>query len=48
MADKKKKTFLKPKLIKFDKPLDEVTLTGCGTPCNTGCGSKNFGWWWSK
>ncbi len=43
MADKKKKTFLKPKLIKFDKPLDEVTLCGSGTGnCNSVCGS--FDW----
>ncbi len=26
MADKKKKVFVKPELIKFDKPLDEVTM----------------------
>jgi hypothetical protein len=26
MTDQKKKEFSKPELIKFDKPLDEVTL----------------------
>ena len=31
MSDKEKKVFVKPELIKFDKPLDEVTLSGCGT-----------------
>ncbi len=31
MTDKKKKNFVKPKLIKFDKPLDKVTLCGCGS-----------------
>ena len=33
MAEEKKKVFVKPELIKFDKPLDEVTLCHCGTPC---------------
>jgi hypothetical protein len=32
MTDKKKKVFIKPELIKFDKPLDEVTLCGSGSP----------------
>jgi hypothetical protein len=32
MTDKKKKVFVKPELIKFDKPLDEVTLQQTGTP----------------
>jgi hypothetical protein len=41
MDDKKKKVFEKPELIKFDKPLDEVTLWQCGTGCNTVCGG---GW----
>ena len=40
MDDKKKKVFVKPELIKFDKPLDEVTMGACGTPgdlcCNNG------------
>jgi hypothetical protein len=31
MTDKKE--FVKPELIKFDKPLDEVTLWQCGTGC---------------
>lgn len=31
MDDKKKKVFVKPDLIKFDKPLDEVTMGGCGS-----------------
>jgi hypothetical protein len=31
MSDKKKKVFLKPELIKFDKPLNEVTMNNCGT-----------------
>jgi hypothetical protein len=31
MDDKKKKVFVKPELIKFDKPLNEVTMTNCGT-----------------
>ena len=26
-----KKVFVKPELIKFDKPLNEVTLSQCGT-----------------
>jgi len=39
MDDKKKKEFVKPELIKFDKPLDEVTLCGCGSgPCGP-CGN---------
>jgi hypothetical protein len=33
MVDKKKKTYLKHKLIKFKKPLDEVTLCQCDSPC---------------
>jgi len=37
MSDKKKKVFIKPELIKFDKPLDEVTLCQCGSPCDFGC-----------
>jgi len=36
MSDKKKKRFLKPELVKFDKPLDEVTLCQSGTGgCDT-------------
>jgi hypothetical protein len=38
MDDKKKRVFVKPELIKFDKPLNEVTLCQCGTivdPCCT-------------
>ncbi len=31
MSDKKKKVFVKPELIKFDKPLDEVTLCQNGS-----------------
>lgn len=31
MNDKKK--FVKPELVKFDKPLDEVTMNACGTGC---------------
>ena len=31
MSDKEKKVFVKPELIKFDKPLDEVTLCQTGT-----------------
>jgi len=38
MTDKKKKVFEKPELIKFDKPLDEVTLGSCGSPCQP-CGT---------
>ena len=34
MSDKKKKVFVKPELVKFDKPLDEVTLCQTGTPCD--------------
>ena len=33
-----KKKFVKPELIKFDKPLDEVTLCGCGSPPCGPCG----------
>ena len=33
MDDKKKKVFVKPELIKFDQPLDKVTLSGTGSPC---------------
>jgi hypothetical protein len=46
MSEEKKKTFLKPKLIKFDKPLDEVTLWQCGSPCNRGCDSMDFSGFW--
>ena len=47
MTDKKKKEFVKPELIKFDKPLDEVTLCGSGTgPCNTGCDEGRPFWGW--
>jgi hypothetical protein len=36
MSDKKKRVFVKPELIKFDKPLNEVTLCGSGTGnCNS-------------
>ena len=45
MSDKKERVFVKPELIKFDKPLDEVTLCQCGSPCNTGCGSFSWGSW---
>ncbi len=31
MADEKKKVFVKPELIKFDKPLDEVILSQSGS-----------------
>ena len=31
MSDKKKKVFVKPELIKFDKPLNEVTMGHVGT-----------------
>ena len=31
MDDKKKKVFVEPELIKFDKPLSEVTMDGSGT-----------------
>ena len=34
MDDKKKKGFAKPELIKFEKPLNEVTMAGCGSGCN--------------
>lgn len=38
MDDKEKKVFVKPELIKFDKSLDEVTMSGCGTaPCDSKC-----------
>jgi hypothetical protein len=50
MADKEKKTFVKPKLIKFDKPLSEVIIDGSGTgPCNSGGASKSWSWfeWWN-
>jgi hypothetical protein len=37
MDDKKKRVFVKPELIKFDKPLDVVTLGCCGSPpCDPG------------
>ena len=50
MADEKKKVFVKPELIKFDKPLDEITLGGqCGSPpCGTPpgpCGPSKGGLW---
>ena len=40
MSDKKEKVFVKPELIKFDKPLDEVTLSGSGTGPN----NSDDGW----
>lgn len=46
MEQIKKKEFVKPELIKFDKPLDEVTL------CHSGSGGSQvkyprWGWkWW--
>lgn len=44
MTDLKKKDFVKPKLVKFDKPLDKVTL------CHSGTGDYSdktftFSWW---
>jgi hypothetical protein len=46
MTDKKKKKFVKPELIKFDKPLDEVTLCQSGSPCNSGCDEGRPFWGW--
>jgi hypothetical protein len=50
MSDKEKKVFVKPELIKFDRPLDEITLWGqCGSPpCGTPpgpCGPSKGGLW---
>ena len=45
MADEKKKVFVKPELIKFNKPLDEVTMSGCGTaPCDSNCSGSGTEW----
>jgi hypothetical protein len=40
LEDVKKKKFVKPKLIKFDKSLDEVTLCNNGS-YNSGCGQTS-------
>ena len=45
MADLKKKKFVKPELIKFDRPLDKVTLCQTGSNnCFNPCGSFRFRW----
>jgi len=46
MDDKKKKEFVKPEVIKFDKPLDEVTLWQCGTLCGPCANSNGSAWGW--
>jgi hypothetical protein len=49
MKATEKKAFVKPELIKFDKPLEEVTKHFSYQTGSGGCTkNSNYFWWWHK